>query len=196
MTHPRKLAKQRGEKTYFTGKPCKHGHISTRITSTGFCSECSRIRALDYHFKNHEKSKKAKRDEYHAKKDEYLARNKKFIEQNPEYHKNWRQLKKEDIKKTRAIWNANNKHLRQADCAKRRAAKLQRTPKWLTEKDFDLIKIEYELAAWCTKVMGEPYHVDHDIPLLGKKVSGLHTPSNLRVIRGSDNMSKGNKWQS
>lgn len=193
--HPRTKAKLNGEMTYFTGKPCKHGHTSTRITSTGFCSECSRIRALAYHYDNHEVSKQKKRNSYYENKEEYLNRNRKFIEANPEYHKNWRQGKKEVIKATRDIWNKNNKHLRQADSAKRRAAKLQRTPKWLTENDFDIIKREYELAAWCTKVTGEVYHVDHEIPLLGKNVSGLHVPSNLRVIRGSENMSKGNRYE-
>lgn len=32
-----------GLKTYFTGKPCKHGHLAPRYTSTGACAECARI---------------------------------------------------------------------------------------------------------------------------------------------------------
>lgn len=32
-----------GRQTYFTGKPCKRGHISDRFTSTHTCVECSRM---------------------------------------------------------------------------------------------------------------------------------------------------------
>jgi hypothetical protein len=31
-----------GNMTYFTGKPCCHGHISPRLTSTHTCIQCSR----------------------------------------------------------------------------------------------------------------------------------------------------------
>lgn len=41
---------------------------------------------------------------------------------------------------------------------------------------------------------GERVHVDHVIPLLGKKVSGLHVAANLAVIPASENIRKGNKF--
>lgn len=31
---------------YFTGKPCIHGHVVNRYTSTGHCIECLRLRGL------------------------------------------------------------------------------------------------------------------------------------------------------
>jgi len=37
---PKKLAVASGERYYFTGKPCKHGHISKRWTYNGCCVEC------------------------------------------------------------------------------------------------------------------------------------------------------------
>lgn len=33
-------AKAQGQSTYFTGKPCKHGHVSRRRTSGGNCLAC------------------------------------------------------------------------------------------------------------------------------------------------------------
>jgi hypothetical protein len=38
----RKDAINKKLKTYFTGKPCKHGHISERNTIDGSCKECIR----------------------------------------------------------------------------------------------------------------------------------------------------------
>ena len=36
----RKDARDRGLKRYFTGRPCKYGHIAERFTSNGSCVEC------------------------------------------------------------------------------------------------------------------------------------------------------------
>lgn len=32
-----------GQKLYFSPRPCKQGHISTRYTSNGNCVQCARI---------------------------------------------------------------------------------------------------------------------------------------------------------
>ena len=39
----RKKAKEAGLSTYFTGRPCKRGHLSERFTSTWICVDCSRM---------------------------------------------------------------------------------------------------------------------------------------------------------
>jgi hypothetical protein len=35
---------ERGMKKYFTGKPCKHGHVAERYLINGYCFECSRLK--------------------------------------------------------------------------------------------------------------------------------------------------------
>lgn len=38
-------AKRLGLKRYFTGEPCKHGHVAERATVNGLCCECGRIKS-------------------------------------------------------------------------------------------------------------------------------------------------------
>ena len=79
--------------------------------------------------------------------------------------------------------------------AKRRAARIQRTPTWLTAVDHERIKNEYKLAALLSRIEGTKWTVDHIIPLQGNFVSGLHVPSNLKAMRFIENCSKGNKFE-
>ena len=58
-------AKAKGLTRYFTGKPCKYGHIEERVTSNLTCLECDRLsskeRNRQYRAKNPDKNKEAVR---------------------------------------------------------------------------------------------------------------------------------------
>lgn len=95
----------------------------------------------------------------------------------------------------KAKWNKDNKDKKLVLTRKRQIGKLNRTPCWLTEFDKLKIKCIYSIAAMLTRENKEPWHVDHIIPLQGKNVSGLHVPSNLQFIRGSENSKKFNKFE-
>lgn len=88
-------------------------------------------------------------------------------------------------------YKAANPSKVQALGAKRRAAKLRRTPPWV-----DLQKIQkiYEEARVMTLMLGEPWHVDHVIPLCGRRVSGLHVHTNLQLLPGVENLKKLNSY--
>ena len=90
-------------------------------------------------------------------------------------------------------WNKKNPHRHLARTRKRQAAKLQRTPNWLSTFQLKQMADTYAIAAKLTGITGELYHVDHIVPLQGKKVSGLHVPWNLQVIPAKDNLAKSNK---
>lgn len=81
-----------------------------------------------------------------------------------------------------------------ANVAKRRSDKLKRTPAWLTTDDFWIIDQAYELARLRTQMLGFKWEVDHEIPLRGRLVSGLHVPDNLRVIPKLVNRGKSNRF--
>jgi hypothetical protein len=137
------------------------------------CKICDNERKKNWNKNNAEKAKK-----YSAQSELNRRNNEKRIQ----YRK--------DLKKLPHIKASNN-----ALHAKRRAAKLNRTPMWLTEHDKFLIKVYYKIAQMLTKVNKEEWHVDHNIPLQATLASGLHVPSNLRLMRGIDNETKRNFYE-
>jgi hypothetical protein len=92
-------------------------------------------------------------------------------------------------------WAKQNAAKVNARTARRYACKTQATPKWLSTDDHWMIGQAYELAALRTKTFGFSWHVDHILPLQGKTVSGLHTPYNLQVIPGAENVRKSNSFE-
>ena len=119
-----------------------------------------------------------------ANKEEEKIRQKARYEANPEKEK----------ARVKAWYEANKDKLNAKD-AKKRAAKLNRTPGWLTKEDLDKIESIYIEAGRKTKKTGEEWHVDHIIPLQGKNISGLHVPDNLQILRATENKSKYNRYE-
>jgi len=107
--------------------------------------------------------------------------------------KEYRRANATQIKETTRIYHKNNIDLINSITAKRRAAKLQATPKWLTMEQLTQIRLFYREAKELEKLDGIKRHVDHIIPLQGEKVRGLHVPWNLQILTAAENISKKNK---
>ena len=58
----REEARERGLKRFFTGEPCKYGHVAERYVSTGACVECARLNAKRWQDENREKYKDYQRE--------------------------------------------------------------------------------------------------------------------------------------
>jgi hypothetical protein len=82
------------------------------------------------------------------------------------------------------VYRETHKPERAAQSAKRRANKLQATPNW---SNLDEIKKIYQLCP-------SGAHVDHEIPLQGDLVCGLHVEHNLQYLIAGENLSKSNKF--
>lgn len=198
----RVLAALEGRATYIPESPCARGHL-LRITAGGSCIECRRMKEKERYHKDPAKTKKRTSKKYYANVEHSRAVHNTF------HHKNksvlnslarvrsaeWR-LKNPDhagTKVSKKAYKIANPGKTRAHVAQRRAAKMQRTPAWLTPDDFWLIEQAYDLAILRTQMFGFSWHVDHIIPLQGKYVSGFHVPCNLQVIPGTENIRKANK---
>ena len=76
-----------------------------------------------------------------------------------------------------------------ADAARIKRRKFA-TPDWLSAIQWAQIEEFYELAAAKTMQTGIDHHVDHIVPIKGKKVSGLNVPWNLQLLTAQKNMRK------
>jgi 5-methylcytosine-specific restriction endonuclease McrA len=180
-------AKATGATHYFTGEPCKHGHIAPRKTK-GACIECLKVEwaqaaetRVDY-FKEYNKSEagqEVKQRYYEKNRAQVIAR----AQARPMAEK---QLYK-------ITYKQNNPDLYKALTSFRRRRFRDATPHWLTHKQKSEIRQLYRIAITMSQTTGERYVVDHIIPLQGESVCGLHVPWNLRVITQEENLAKSNK---
>jgi hypothetical protein len=191
-------AKAQGLKFYNTGKPCKHGHLSDRYTSTAICLECIKLAGVDRYKNNREAQ---------------LASWHKWLENNRELHKSrvkrWQMANKDKVKADAKAWAAANpdkvkaktlRHIKKhpeaytARAVANVAKRAKRVPQWLTSEDKWLMREAYFLAKLRTKLFGFKWEVDHIIPLRGELVSGLHVPTNLQVLPKTENRNKRNYY--
>lgn len=180
-------AKASGATHYFTGEPCKHGHIALRKTK-GVCVECVKLETEKYrekradYFTEYNKSdrgQEAKRKYYEANRDKVLAR---AAARAPEEKRQYRNKHK-----------ANNPEMYKALTSLRRRRFRDATPPWLNSEQKKAIRALYLHAQSMTEATGERYVVDHIIPLQSDIVCGLHVPWNLRVMTQEENLKKSNK---
>jgi hypothetical protein len=183
----RKEAQELKATHYFTGEPCKHGHIAPRKTK-GACIEClkiewqkSNVTRAEY-FQQYNKSeagKEAKQRYYEANKLAVIARAQaRPVEEKRAY---------------RDVWKDRNLIAVRADTKNRRRKHRHATPPWLTRRQKTEMRAMYQIAITMSKTTGERYVVDHIWPLRSDFVCGLHVPWNLRVVTQEENALKSNK---
>lgn len=190
MTRPEAIAA--GAKRYFTGKPCPHGHVSERYVSTMQCAECVRARDASrdeaearatrraYRQRNPDKVRALKAADQRRNSEKANARKKRWVEAN-----------REQVRATNAAWQKANPGMNCAKTMRRKADQLQRMPSWADQKAIQAI---YERAA-AMRADGLDVQVDHEIPLRGRLVSGLHVHDNLQIIPAIVNKSKSNAFR-
>ena len=183
----REEAKKTGSKYYFTGQPCKHGHIAARKTK-GSCVECLKVEWVKGNESRADYFRKYnKREDVKDRKNDWYQENRETVINNAATRP------AHVLREYRNAWKANNKTQVLADNKVRRRKHREATPPWLTRKQKSEIRQLYQIAITMTQTTGEQYVVDHIVPLRSHEVCGLHVPWNLRVITQEENLKKSNK---
>lgn len=184
----KECASNQGLPRYYTGIPCKkHNHLSERLTSSGECIECKRLRERTtysrdpsghqaYYVRNRDRKLAIQREADAKRKEEKLA-----------YGRAWRQDNQQRVR----TYRSTNAGLYAYHAACRRKRVKQATPIWA---ELDDIKQLYIIANQLYLVQGVSYEVDHIIPLAHPLVCGLHCLANLCILTEADNRSKRNTY--
>ena len=77
-------AKAQGLKRYFTGKPCKHGHIDERLVCDGSCKTCANLKKQRKYNANPQRYKDAQKARYNADPQHYRDNAKRWYQDNTE----------------------------------------------------------------------------------------------------------------
>jgi 5-methylcytosine-specific restriction endonuclease McrA len=169
----RQQAISSGLKRYFTGKPCKYGHISDRYVSSFQCYECGQ------------------QPEYKARKSEITKR---WAAANPERNAANHQRKyannRESIKSRVDAWRRSN--IEKANLMRRlRKIRIRSAGGVFTRKDSEEMFARQEgLCKACKCSLENGYHVDHIVPV---KRGGSSWPKNIQLLCPPCNWSKSTK---
>lgn len=144
---------------------------------------------------NSERAKQWWSGYYLSHKEVYRERERSYYAKNPDRFRSKAAAERanhpERVRARVRKWRAKNFHVVVHHNALRRTRQMMATPQWA---DLDAIKTLYREATRLRKETGTAWHVDHQIPLKHPLVCGLHVHTNLRVVLGAENQSKGNKF--
>jgi hypothetical protein len=130
-------AKALGLKRYFTGVPCKRGHIAERSVRSGRCLECSRARTARWAAANPERVREKRRKHRAAnlekiREKDREAAHRRYIKNRDKIRSQqaaWRAANKVEIAAYQRQWYAKNKErVRSKQAAWRAANKSKRSP--------------------------------------------------------------------
>jgi 5-methylcytosine-specific restriction endonuclease McrA len=157
-------AKSSGALHYFTGKPCRNGHVEKRYASGG-CMGCLREIARKQYAKNPEYTKSWQRENRDRASANAAA---------------WKARNPERVKVLQAEFKRRFPKKQTHDAALARARRLNAVPSWV---DLKAIRAIYDACP-------PGLEVDHIVPLKHEQACGLHVPWNLQYLTKAENSAK------
>lgn len=201
----RRIAKANALKKYFTGKPCKYGHINLRFSSSGLCLSCHELKLKSDRLplsdsEISERKKRWARESYsRIKQDDKKLTHKRAM------NKKWKKENPDKVKKSWSNWRKkeSSKAITFMRDSLRRVLKIEkngRTEKILGYTRLELKShIERQFAKGMTWENHGEWHIDHITPISVLLAQGIEDPkvinclTNLKPVWAKDNLKKHNK---
>jgi hypothetical protein len=198
-------AAEAGATMFFTGLPCKRGHVDLRYVKSRDCVVCSRQRYAEWLTSNADRARSTAKKWREANRERLQAIDKAQYRDNPEYYKRkareWQaankdrhsalgkaryEARREELLEGMKKWARENPERRRAHSRKYGATRRRNVESQLESlSNVELLEITvlYEEAA----MLGSDWHVDHITPL---SVGGEHRPYNMQIVKANYN-----KWK-
>lgn len=181
MIIAREAAREQGLKRYFTGTPCKRGHLSDRMTGSGHCYECQKLVADRWRKENPDKIRSAWRGIAARMRDNHGDRIRDTARQRYATDATVRDARKASAAK----WRRENPAARKAQHQRRRSAKKSAEGSF-TAADIERIRKQQKGKCACCKKRRK-LTIDHIIAL---SKGGSNYPSNIQLLCMSCNVAK------
>jgi 5-methylcytosine-specific restriction endonuclease McrA len=189
----RKEARERGLKRYFTGKPCKHGHLVQRYIGTGHCIACDNAscsKGQKKHRAVRTKSQRQWRIRNRARHNATIRQRRKnpvILEKHNAINSRWRDKNPNYINE----WRENNPEKHKAIVHKRLSRKKNSGGVITAVEIKEIYRLQGGKCAYCKQVLGTKYQVDHIVPLAN---GGRNETKNVQLLcakrKGSCNQRK------
>lgn len=185
-------AKARGLKRYFTGKPCKRGHLSERFVSNCACYQCASAVTEKWTQSNRELKNSFSRD-WHSRNPDYAAQ---WVKENPDARRKiarkWYEANSEQAIQIALNWAKNNPEKSRTRYRNRLARKKGAAGSHTTAQILELLEFQNWkcVGHGCDASIEEKRHIDHIMPLL---LSGSNYIWNLQGLCPTCNCRKSGK---
>ncbi len=171
-------AKAQGLKRYFTGRPCKHGHIAERAVVNSNCFDCHV--ELDRTIRKRTPNKLRERVRRWREKHPAKARAAKLL---------WNKRNPKKVREHIRQWNKNNPDKVRAHHHRRRARRRNAGGTFTAGDIAEIRKLQRNRCARCEQSLKrKKVHIDHITPLAR---GGTNDRRNLQLLCALCNDSKG-----
>lgn len=164
----RKQAKALGLKRYYTGVPCKNGHLAERYVG-GHCVECDAAWSKSWHKANRSHLSKYWND---WRKTNSTRENEKLRERRKDkavrakhnaWNASWRQNNKDKMRVL--VWRWRRKKPENYKASKHKRRSRQAVGSHTAADILDILRLQDGKCAYCSVPLDQKYQVDHIVPL-------------------------------
>lgn len=183
-----------GINRFYTGRPCKHGHVAGWITSSGKCAECARLWSAAKDQRNPD-GRRVRWAAYRARLNAIgHSMTPETLAKGLERLRRWQQQNPDRAREIQRRWVAANPEKARLQGRLRRHTRRARErasggilSHGLAER---LLRLQRDRCAACRNMLAGKFHLDHIIPIAA---GGENEDKNMQILCPTCNLKKGAK---